>query len=90
MRYHGGSVSGQQPLKEAKLWLGAPEFLIFKSNVLGSSELYFIFLLEMEMKKRISLELRNRTPEEVCSYTIIYLFIYLLRNARRRLAGSSA
>lgn len=29
----------------------------------------------MEMKKRISLELRNRNPAEVCNYTdFIYLF----------------
>ncbi len=29
----------------------------------------------MEMKKRISLELRNRNPAEVCNYTDFHLFI---------------
>lgn len=72
MRYHGGSVREQWTLKKAELWVRASEFLtnIF-SNLSRPVALSFHI---MEMKKRISLELRNKTPAEVRSWTFNYLF----------------
>lgn len=71
-RYHGGSVREQWTLKKAEPWVRASEFL---TNIFSNLSRPVRFSSHtMEMKKRISLELRNRTPAEVRSWTFNYLF----------------